>query len=187
MKSLFVLVLLAPLALVSCGTSNDIAVKATEPSTHSPVRGLAAEIRREVNVYRQTQGLNALKGHSGLDKLAQQHANYMRDNAGKFGLEGKLISHFGFEGRALVARKKYQINELSENVIASSKMGQGEDLAGKFLSGWLRSSNHRHQIHSKWSTTGVGVAYDAHGRVFAVQLFGSPVSQINTIGAPTTW
>ena len=63
-------------------------------------------------------------------------------------------------------------------------MGQGTDLAAKMVRGWLTSPNHRHNLNSKWSQTGIAVSYDQQGRAFVTQLFGSNPSQMSTVGGP---
>lgn len=177
------------LVVCSCGSSK-VAVKQTE---ESPLRAsnseerLALEIHNEVNRYRQSQGLKSLRFHAGLGRMSKSHSDYMRDNAGSFSVDGKLISHYGFDGRRTLADRKYRIESLSENVIASFDMGQDTGLAAKMVRGWLRSPNHRANIHSKWALSGVGVSFDKEGRAFVTQSFGSNPSQVLTVGGPSDW
>ena len=184
-------VIAVALVVTSCSSSN-VAVK----QTSKPHRGSSSQedklteaIHEEVNRYRASQGLGQLKFHRGLAKLAKPHSDYMRDNAGSFSVDAKkkLISHYGFEGRKAMANYKYRIESLSENVIASYDMGQGSDLAAKMVRGWLSSPNHRHNIHSKWTQTGISVSFDNQGRAFVTQIFGTDPSQLLTVGGLSQW
>ena len=181
------------IALAACScSSSSVALKETsmaDSKSSSRERQFANDLFNEVNKYRSSQGLEALKPHSGLNKLAKPHSEYMKKNAGKLTVDGKksLVSHYGFDARAILARKKYQINSTSENVIASYEMGQGPDLAAKMVRGWLSSPDHRHNLLAKWDRTGIAVSYDDEGRVFVTQLFGSEPSQLVKVGGPSQW
>ena len=188
MRFIKLLGVITAVLLASSCSSSQIAVK--QASAHSGSTSsedqLTKAIHLEVNRYRVGKGLNPLKFHKGLAKIAKPHSNYMRDNAGSFSVDGKkkLITHYGFDARVVLANRKYRIESLSENVIASYDMGQGTDLAAKMVRGWLTSPNHRHNLNSKWSQTGIAVSYDQQGRAFVTQLFGSNPSQMSTIGGP---
>lgn len=174
--------------LASC-SSSQVAVKKTSSvskASSSEEGRLAAEVHKEVNRYRASKGLNELKFHNGLSKLAKTHSNYMKTHAGSFSVDGQknLITHYGFDARCTLASKKYRIESLSENVIASYKMGQGTDLGGKMVRGWLTSPNHRHNLNAKWSQTGIAVTFDDQGRAFVTQLFGSAPSNLLPVGGP---
>ena len=175
--------------IASCGTSQ-VAVKGTtkQPVVSSSRESrLADAIHNEVNRHRVSKGLKKLEIHRGLTKLAQSHSNYMRDNAGKFSVESDtgLITHYGFEAREVYVKRKYRIMSLSENVLASWRLGQGVDLAPKMLKSWLDSPNHRHNIESKWALTGMAVSFDNNGKVFVTQLFGAAPSQAHRLATPT--
>ncbi|GHC50817.1 CAP domain-containing protein [Roseibacillus persicicus] len=180
-------------ALVACScSSSNVAVKQTETESSSlrasnSEERLALEIHNEVNRYRTGKGLSSLKFHAGLGRMSKKHSDYMRDNAGSFSVDGRLISHYGFDGRRTLADRKYRIESLSENVIASFDMGQGTDLAAKMVRGWLNSPNHKANLDSKWEQTGIGVSFDKEGRAFVTQTFGSDPSQVLTVGGPSQW
>ncbi|MBK1833465.1 CAP domain-containing protein [Roseibacillus ishigakijimensis] len=148
---------------------------------------LALEIMDVVNEHRRSKGLRELNMHRGLNLMAKKHSDYMRSNAGSFSLQGELITHYGFEARRTLAYKKYRMETLSENVIASYDMGQDLDLARKMVDGWLRSPNHRRNMEMKWTNTGIGVSFDAKGRAFVAQLFGSAPSKALTVGGPMSF
>jgi uncharacterized protein YkwD len=188
MKIIKILGVVAAAVVVSSCSSSQVATKQTtvhQGSTSSEDQ-LTKAIHLEVNRYRSGKGLQPLKFHKGLAKIAKPHSNYMRENAGTFSVDGKkkLITHYGFDARKILANRKYRIESLSENVIASHDMGQGTDLAAKMVRGWLTSPNHRHNLDSKWSQTGIAVSYDNQGRAFVTQLFGSNPSQMLQVGGP---
>lgn len=177
------------LASWSCSSSK-VSLKQTETGPSgvlSKEDQLALNIHDEVNRYRVSEGMPALKFHSGLTRVARSHSRFMRDNAGKFSIEGRLISHYGIDARRMLVDKKYGIEEMAENVIASHDMGQGNDLAAKMVRGWLRSPNHRHNIRSQWANSGMAVEFDSEGRVFVTHLLGSPKSQVLRVGGPSGW
>ena len=177
----------------SC-SSEQIAIKNTTNATASSSSAssgsrearLARQIHDEVNNYRASIGLKKLKFHSGLAKLAKPHSRYMMENAGSFNVIGDkgLVTHFGVDARATLAEKKYRIESMSENVLASYRIQLNNDAPAKMLKAWLGSSGHRHNIESKWHLSGVAVVIDDQGRAFATQIFGSAPSQVLMIGGP---
>lgn len=156
--------------LPSCSTqpqSETLKVSATFSSDTS----LSGRIHQEVNNYRLGKGRNALPRHAGLDRLAQQHCVFLSQNRGKFGLYGKTVSHYGFEGRALIARQKFQMANVSENVAATSSGSKGS--ASTFVRLWTNSKGHEHNMRDKWDYTGVGSVTLADGTTIATQLFAT--------------
>jgi uncharacterized protein YkwD len=111
----------------------------------------------------------------------------MRNNAGRFEVEGQLISHYGIDGRRVLAREKYEIDSIGENVIASHDMGQDMGLPKTMVDGWLRSPNHKYNLDSKWSNSGLAVCFDDNGRAFVTHLFGTKKKMINKVGGPSGW
>lgn len=170
--------------LASCGSSN-VAVKHTEPTSRGG--NMAMKFHESVNRYRVSQGLSRLKYHKGLAKLAQEHSEFMMSNAGKFSLDGSLVTHFGFDGRHLMAQRRYSIETIGENVAASFDMEAGDEMVEKMVQGWISSPNHRHNLRSKWKISGVGVAVDAEGRVFVTQLYGTSANRSQMVGGPNNW
>jgi len=158
-------------ALASCaGTSPQntrIPVSATPSKQDSSLRG---QLLQEVNTYRRNHGGQELQRHAGLDSLAQKHSEFLRQNRGKFEFDGKNVSHMGFEGRALLARRQYNMLSCAENVATTSNTSEGT--ASTLVSTWTKSSQHKKNILGSWTHTGVGIVKDSDGTVFATQLFG---------------
>ena len=141
-------------------------------SSGSHDKSVSGGILQGVNEYRRSNGLSTLQRHSGLDRLAQQHAEYMMKNRGSFSLHGKNVSHYGFDGRVAAARHHHNMETISENVIAGTQING--DVASVLVRGWSSSGGHRKNMTDDWSATGIGVAIDKDGGVFATQLFGTP-------------
>lgn len=132
---------------------------------------LAGQVFQEVNSYRAAKGKRALQRHSGLDRLAQQHCDYLVKTAGSYSLYGKDVSHIGFEGRALAARQAYNITNLSENVVSSSNHS-----ARHLVDVWAGTKAHSYNMSTDWACTGVATAFTADGRVISTQIFGTAPS-----------
>ncbi|RYD29263.1 MAG: CAP domain-containing protein [Verrucomicrobiaceae bacterium] len=148
-------------------------------ATLRPDSSLSGQVLQEVNSYRHSHGASDLQRHNGLDRLAQEHCEYLRQNRGKFGLYGKNVSHYGFEGRALAARERYQMFNVSENVAAANS--PGKNAAPTLVKLWSESKDHDHNMRSAWTHTGVGVVVDSDGTVFSTQLFGTVSSSQMTM------
>lgn len=165
-------------ALGSCAarpTATKVLVsKSLEATGSSPARLL-----QEVNSYRRSRGIHELQRHAGLDHLAQQHCEYLRQHRGSFTLNGKNVSHMGFEGRALVARERHRISNISENVAAANHGGVNP--APILLGLWKTSKGHHQNLLNSWTHTGVGVVTDADGMVFATELFATVTSSQMTM------
>jgi uncharacterized protein YkwD len=171
-KSSFVAVIVRLEGLLSsCGPQSSTM---TVPVAASARResSLTNSLFAEVNAYRVSKGAGVLVRHPGLDRIAQQHCEFLRKNRGKFDLYGSNVSHVGFEGRMLAARQSYNINSLGENVICSRYCGA--DLSRQLVKNWAASKNHEYNMRSAWACSGIGVVVDNDGTVFATQIFGTP-------------
>lgn len=164
-------------ALASCATQPEV-TKLPVSASIRPDSSLSGRILTEVNAYRHSHGASELQRHAGLDRLAQQHCEYLRQHKGQFGLYGKNVSHFGFEGRALIARERYQMTSVSENVAAAT--GPGSNPAPILVKLWAGSKDHEHNMRSSWTHTGVGVVVDSEGTVYSTQLFATVSSSLLT-------
>ena len=93
-------------------------------ATLRPESSVTGGVLQEVNSYRREHGASDLERHAGLDRLAQEHSEYLMAHRGTFSLSGKNVSHIGFEGRTLIARERFQMESVSENVAAASHLGK---------------------------------------------------------------
>ena len=158
--------------LASCGPKLD---STTVLMSSGPVLksdgSLAGNIHAQVNAYRESKGKPALPRHAGLDRMAQQHSEFMRRNRGKFGGASGNLTHYGFEERALNAQRNMNMSNVAENVATCS--GSYGSAANTLFNAWKGSSSHDKNIRGTWNATGIGVVVDDDGTVFATQLFAS--------------
>jgi uncharacterized protein YkwD len=124
-----------------------------------------------VNNYRASVGASLIERHAGLDRLAQEHCEYLRRNRGTFSLYGKYVSHNGFESRAMAAREYMGMSSVSENVAAANY--PGSDASSVILQLWKNSRDHHKNMTDDWTCSGIGVVVDSDGMVFATQLFAT--------------
>lgn len=156
-------------ALASCMPAVTTDLPVSRPSQAEAA--LAAAVYEGINAYRRNHGATVLQRHTALDHLAQQHSEFLRKNRGKFSIYGANVSHYGFESRAIAAQRFYQMGQVGENVACSS--GRGTATGATLVALWANSPNHEANMRNAWTHTGVGVAKDSDGMVFATQLFGS--------------
>lgn len=157
-------------ALASCATQP----KTTRMPVSASIRpdtSLAGQVLQEVNSYRRNHGANNLERHAGLDRLAHEHCEYLRQNRGTFSLHGKNVSHIGFEGRALVARERYNMLNVSENVAAANVPGKNP--GPTLVTLWSNSKSHETNMRGEWTHTGIGVVVDDDGMVFSTEIFAT--------------
>lgn len=164
------LAIASAIALASCANTPQ-STRLPVSATVSPQKSPSGSLFNEVNAYRRSQGKPELQRHSGLDRLAQEHCEYLRRNRGSFKLNGQNVSHFGFEGRALVARERYQMENVSENVAAANSPGAATN--STMVSLWKSSRDHHKNMLDSWTHSGMGVVVDSDGMVFATQLFST--------------
>jgi len=172
--------LLAAAALASCASSPEstrMPVSATirpDTGSSSPASGdksTSGRLFDAVNNYRLSLGESPVQRHAGLDRLAQQHCEYLRRNRGTFSLYGKNVSHYGFDGRAVAAREAFQMSSVSENVAAANYPGNNSSAVIVEL--WKGSKDHHKNMTDDWTHSGIGVVVDSDGMVFATQLFAT--------------
>jgi uncharacterized protein YkwD len=168
--SLKVIAVVFGAALSSCAPQPQ-PTKIKVSASARPESSLSGQVFQEVNSYRGQRGAAALQRHAGLDRLAQAHCEYLRQHRGSFKLYGKNVSHFGFDGRTLAARERYQMQNISENVVAANHPGKNP--APVIVNLWAGSKNHEFNMRQSWTHTGVGVVTDSDGMVFATQLFAT--------------
>lgn len=156
--------------LASCNSQPGIEARSVAGAAR-PDPSVSGQVYEAVNDYRRSHGARGLQRHGGLDRLAQAHCEYLRKNRGKFGIYGKNVSHFGSEGRALVARERYQMTSCSENVAATRPAEKNKVSA--LMNLWTSSKDHRKCILSSWTHTGVGAVVDNDGTVFSTEIFAT--------------
>lgn len=136
-----------------------------------PNASVSEKLFKEINDYRRSVGARELQRHAGLDRLAQEHCEYLRAHRGTFSLNGKNVSHIGFDGRALIARERYQMEGVSENVAAAKYPGQSPTAV--IITLWKNSKDHHENMIDSWTHSGIGVVEDSDGMYFATQIFST--------------
>jgi uncharacterized protein YkwD len=154
--------------LPSCSSPSAPVTRMPVSSTLGNDSSLSGQVLREVNSYRASKGKSALTRHTGLDRLAQQHCDYLVKTRGSYGLHGSNVSHMGFEGRATLARHKYSISSIGENVASSTTKS-----ANHLVNLWIGSKGHEHNMRGDWTCTGIGTAVTPEGSVISTQIFGT--------------
>jgi uncharacterized protein YkwD len=165
-----VMISLCSLALGACSIPSETE-KLPVSSARRPDASLVSQILQEVNTYRRNHGAADLQMHAGLNGLAQRHCEYLAQNRGKFGLYGKNVSHFGYEGRALAARERYKMINYCENVAAAVQ--PGKLAAPTLVKLWASSKDHEFNMRSDWAYTGIGVVVAEDGMVFSTEIFAT--------------
>jgi uncharacterized protein YkwD len=168
---------LRPLLLIGCGILASCATPTETDRQQVAFRSdtsLPGLVHRDVNQHRARLGLRELKRHSGLDRLAQKHAEFLRQNRGSFSLHGKNVSHHGSESRALVAIQRLEMISYAENVAWAESQPNDAAASRALVTLWRNSPDHRDSMQDKsWSHTGIGVVRDSDGSVFATQVFAT--------------
>jgi len=157
-------------ALASCASA-PVPTRTQVSASLRPDSSTTSRVFQEVNAYRRSCGAKELQRHAGLDRLAQEHCEFLRRNRGTFSLNGKNVSHFGFEGRNLIARERYRMSNVSENVAATSSGGHNPSAA--LIDLWKGSKDHHKNMLDDWTYTGVGLVVDSDGMAFSTQLFSN--------------
>lgn len=158
-------------ALASCASPPASTRLPVSANNNHPDGSVSGRLFQEVNHCRRSVGENELQRHPGLDRLAQEHSEYLRNHRGTFSLSGKNVSHFGFEGRALIARERYQMENVSENVAAAVEPGGTKTTT--LINLWKGSKGHHKNMLDEWTHSGMGVVVDSDGMVFATQIFAT--------------
>lgn len=158
------------LLFASCASDLDTTKVPMAKSSASGKSGQVSELHAAMNGYRQSIGKAPLRRHSGLDRMAQQHCEFMARNRGKFTLGSENISHYGFEDRALVAQRAYSMQNVAENVAGGPING---NVASTLVDAWTESKKHIFNIKGSWDATGIGVYTTSDGMVYATQIFAT--------------
>jgi len=162
----------AAVLFASCGPQLTTSVPMSSSTLSQGDRSLAGAIHSQVNAHRSAVGSAPVPRHAGLDRLARQHSEFMRQNRGQFKLGGSSnLSHFGFEERVLSAQRLMGMSSVAENIATCS--GGFSNPSSTLIHAWKNSSGHAKNMKGAWDVTGVGVVVDSDGTVFATQIFAS--------------
>jgi len=158
------------LLFASCASDLDTTKIPMANSTSSGKSDQVSRVHDSINNYRRSIGKAPLRRHAGLDRMAQQHCEFMAKNRGKFTLGSANISHYGFEDRALAAQRAYSMQNVAENVAGGVIPG---DIPSTLVESWVNSKKHIFNVKGNWDATGIGVHIAPDGMVYATQLFAT--------------
>lgn len=158
------------LLFASCASDFDTTTVPMSQSSPSGTSSQVDQLHASINQYRRSIGKAPLRRHSGLDRLAQQHCEFMAKNRGKFTLGSQNISHYGFEERALYAQRAFSMQNVAENVAGGKISG---NVSATLVKSWVDSSKHIFNIKGNWDFTGVGIYKAPDGMVYATQFFAT--------------
>lgn len=147
-------------------------IEPTKMSVSAPSQrenAICGRLFEAVNAYRRSIGRQPLARHAGLDRMAQEHSQFQRLNRGKFEILGPNVSHMGLNGRAMIARQLFRIDQLGETV---ADVKPGADAASA-LSIWLADGDDAFTLSGDWQECGIGIVVDRDGTLFVTQLFGA--------------
>lgn len=156
--------------VASCASDLDTSRVPMSSASSGKNRSLIEQLDRSLGDWRRAQGLEVITRSEALDRLAQAHSEFMALNRGRFNGGTSNVSHYGFEERALLAQRRYGMQNLAENVAAGPLNG---DIPAKLTHGWVNSAKHRYNLSQDWDVAGLGVHVTDDGMVFATQIFGT--------------
>lgn len=129
------------------------------------VKELETEVIRLVNIERSNRGLQTLKQHWELSRVARYKSQdminkgYFAHNSPTYGSPFKMIESFGIKFSA-----------------AAENIAQGQRTPKEVMNAWMNSPGHRNNILSQsFYQIGVGVAKDSKGNLTWTQMFIKPL------------
>lgn len=174
------------LLLSSCASNlSTSTVSSSVPSSVSvPERAIADRVYGLVNSERSRAGKKALRGHNGLNKLAQKHSIQMGATS-QIGATSQNANHLGSENRAQYAYLKHNIENLSEMTYAVP--AGTSDPAAAAVSAWKNSAEHGRHMLQDWDLTGIGVRSSSNGKTYVTMCMGAQAIGVPRSITPVGW
>jgi uncharacterized protein YkwD len=120
---------------------------------------LEHNVNKLINAYRNSLGLPPLSMNTLLVEYAREHSMNM----------AQMNIPVGHDGLAIRAEAIYQ--EIEYTLFAENVLSESAPTPESVVSGWLSSPEHRYNIESDFTLTGVGAVTAPNGTVYATQLF----------------
>lgn len=121
--------------------------------------GLAEEVLRYTNQYRESKGLKPLAMREDLNAIARKHSEDMARGRCGFG-------HSGFEQREQqVERIIIPFNGMAENIVFGAHSGKDA------VAMWKNSSGHRRNMLGNYKYIGIGTARNRRGVIYYTEIF----------------
>ncbi len=186
MKVIKLILVSGAVTLLVSSCASNLGNPSTRTSAHSSApravsshdRAIAERVFRLVNAERARAGKRAMRGHGGLNVLAQKHSNQMAKRS-------QDANHMGSQNRAQYAYLKYNIENLSEMTYAVPA-GTG-DPAAVAVSAWKASPTHYKHMLQSWDLTGIGVASGANGVTYVTMCMGARPMGVPRSVLPVGW
>lgn len=173
------------LFLVSCSSDSSLTYTAQASTSGGQSfrsdKAAIKSVEASLNRWRGTIGRAPIQRHAGLDKMAQQHCEFLARNRGKFKVGSTKLSHVGFEERAFKAQRAYGMAHVSENVAGGIIHG---DVGPQICQAWINSGRHAYNLRQKWDYTGFGIVVADDGMVYVTQLFATRNHMGQDMGMP---
>lgn len=129
-----------------------------------PIAALEEELYEQVNEYRASRNIPALRLNPFLSSLARGHSERMANRRRSFG-------HAGIEGRVEEARDSLGVGVFSENVARNNYAP--DRVVDAAVSGWISSAGHLQNLIGDYGLTGVGIARARDGTYYITQIYAS--------------
>ncbi|MCP5535461.1 MAG: hypothetical protein H7A51_04405 [Akkermansiaceae bacterium] len=182
MKSIKHIVMCGGVALVLSSCASKLGTPPASPSAPASVssreRAIAERLFSLVNNERVRAGKRAMRGHSGLNLLAQNHSNQMSSSS-------RDANHLGSQNRAQYAYLKYSIENLSEMTYAVP--AGSADPAAVAVAAWKRSAEHSRHMLQAWDLTGIGVKSAPNGNTYVTMCMGAQPMGVPRGVQPVGW
>lgn len=141
----------------------------TSGGSGSFVEQVERGIHDRVNEIRSDRGLDTLTYRTDLATVARDHSQYMATN--------EDVSHTQADGDTVTDRLSddgISCRGYAENILSNpSADASASDAVRRCVDQWMGSAGHRENILRDWVTlSGVGVATNESGQLYATQLFG---------------
>ena len=150
------------IAASSCAPKPPVKPEAPpKPVAANVAPALETQILEQINRYRHSKNLLPLTANLALEFEARRHSLNMATKKVPF-------SHNGFSARMKnIQRKIPGITAVSENVALGNMTAQS------VVEGWLKSTEHRHNIEGNYRLTGIGVARNEQSQLYFTQIFAN--------------
>lgn len=169
-------------SVASCSTNLTSADSGAKPTSSarasSGERAAGERIFSLINARRVKAGKRPLRGHSGLNRLAQKQADFLSRNA-----KDGQASTFGSVNRAQYAYLRFNVENVTELANATS----ADDAAADTVSAWINSGEHRRTMMQSWNNVGIGVSKGAYGRTYVTMLLGVTTTGVPRSVTPIGW
>lgn len=144
-----ILILILTLFILSC-TKQDEAISTTIHTYQFSTNEL--ELLSNINVYRNSIGLNTLQTNQHISYLCQEHNLYMIDN--------DVINHDYFQYRADNLQKTLGAERVGENIAYNYQNVQS------ILDAWLNSTGHKENIEGDYTNFGLSITIGTNQRKY---------------------